>query len=244
MAGRGKRGPGRLIAAGSIAAVALAVVFILINYVFVIQSVEVNGSGDIPAEDVIRLSGVRFGARMKSIDEAYLRDNVESDGRLALESIEWVYPNRLILNVRQRTPDAMAIQSRKVLLMDSDGYVISISDQLPDVSVPYVTGMQITSYSLGRQIQTDEECLAAMKAVVEAVKAQNAGQYVSEVSVQDPKDIRIITRTGMYVLLGDGQNMDNKIIWMVSAVQDLESRGEISGTLDVSSGTKADYSAS
>ena len=45
----------------------------------------------------------------------------------------------------------------------------------------------------------------------------------------------------MTVLLGDPDDMDNKIIWMTGTLADLENRGETTGQLDVSSGTKADY---
>ena len=44
-------------------------------------------------------------------------------------------------------------------------------------------------------------------------------------------------------ILGNSENMNNKIIWMAGTLKDLEARGETSGTLDVSSGNKADYSA-
>ena len=43
------------------------------------------------------------------------------------------------------------------------------------------------------------------------------------------------------ISLGDAENMNNKVIWMVGALQDLESRGETLGVLDVSSGSKADF---
>jgi len=65
---------------------------------------------------------------------------------------------------------------------------------------------------------------------------------VSELNVQDANSIYIYSRTGMRVELGDASNMERKVIWMAGALQDLESRGEITGRLDVSSGDKADYS--
>ena len=59
--------------------------------------------------------------------------------------------------------------------------------------------------------------------------------------MEDVRTLRIVTRTGITVTLGDTQNMENKIVWMAGALSDLESRGEISGNLDVSSGNKADF---
>jgi len=105
----------------------------------------------------------------------------------------------------------------------------------------YIYGLNATEYRIGSRIDAPEENLAAMKAVLDSIRTHNAGQYVSDLTVSDPKNMTITTRTGIRVKLGDSGNMDNKIKWMYSAVGDLESRGEIRGTLDVSSGTKADY---
>ena len=80
-----------------------------------------------------------------------------------------------------------------------------------------------------------------MKATVEALKAHGAMAYASEINVEDVDDLRIITRTGITVLLGSADNMGDKIAWMAGALADLEARGEVHGSLDVSSGTKADF---
>ena len=82
-----------------------------------------------------------------------------------------------------------------------------------------------------------------MTAVLDALYDNGATQYVSELNVSDANSLYIYTRTGMRVDLGNSENMNNKIIWMAGTLKDLEARGETSGTLDVSSGNKADYSA-
>ena len=105
----------------------------------------------------------------------------------------------------------------------------------------YVTGLKASYYTLGRQLDTADGRVAAMKAVVEALKARGATGYVSELNVTDTADLRVLTRTGMTVLLGDTGDMLNKVTWMAGALADLEARGETTGQLDVSSGTKADY---
>ena len=241
MVGRKRNSRQGLIFVVLIVALGIAVWLLLVNCVFVVREVDVEGNATLPAEDVIRLSNVKLGARLDAVDVDYIRSSVESDGRLAFEGLEKKYPNRLILRVRERTQDAMALQAGKVLVLDADGYVVRIEGQLPDLNVPYVTGLGITDYALGRRVNAGEERLNAMKVVLEALKAKNAAAYVSELNVEDVRTLRIVTRTGITVTLGDTQNMENKIVWMAGALSDLESRGEISGNLDVSSGNKADF---
>ena len=238
-----KRGRRRAVAPwlAAILLLAAAVALLVTNLVFVVREVQVEGSGSVPAAEVVRMSGIRLGGRMGAVDLDRVIDGVENDGRLAFVSLERRLPGKLLLTVRQRTRDALILQAGKVLVLDSDGYVVEVADRLPDAGIPYVTGLRPSNYFQGRQLDTTDGRVDCMKAVVEALKAHGATAYASEINVADVKDLRIITRTGMTVRLGDRENMGNKIIWMAGALADLEARGETAGQLDVASGSKADY---
>lgn len=227
------------LAAILLLAAALAV--LVSRSVFVVREVQVAGNGAVPAQEVVRMSGIRLGSGMGAVDAARVADGVENDGRLAFVSLERRLPGRMLLTVRERTRDALILQAGKVLVLDTDGYVIEMTDRLPGENIPYVTGLKPSGYIQGRQLDTADGRLACMKTVVEALKAQGATAYASEINVSDVNDLRIITRTGMTVRLGGRENMTNKIIWMAGALADLEARGETGGQLDVASGSKADY---
>ena len=220
---------------------ALVVWFLLTHYVFLIRDVEVVGADDLPAADVVRLSGIPLGGRLSAVDPEALRARVESDGRLAFVSAEKKYPTTVVLTVRRRSRDAITMVAGKLLVLDSDGYVVSVGDAAPEDGMPYVMGLKASTYRLGRQLDAPESRLNAMKTVLEALKAQSAVGYVSEVNLEYLSDIELIARKGIVVSLGDADNMTNKIIWMVGALRDLEARGETLGKLDVSSGSKADF---
>ena len=214
---------------------------LLVNVVFVVRNVEVVGAGEVPEADVRHLSGIQLGTRLSAVNADKVHADVESDGRVAFVSLEKRYPSRVVLTVRPRSKDALILQGGKILVLDSDGYVVQVADQLPDGNAVYVSGIKAMYYALGRQLDTSDGRCYAMKAVIEVLKARGAMAYVAELNVSNTGDLRLITRTGMTVLLGDSENMENKIAWMIGALTDLESRGQTAGTLDVSSGTKADY---
>ena len=243
MSKNSKRGPKRsplpwLIAA---AALGLALWLLLANVVFVVRDVQVVGAGEVPEADVRRLSGIRLGARMWSLNPQQVCLDVESDGRLAFVGLQRRYPSRVVLTVRPRSYDALVLLGGNILVLDAQAYVVRVVDQLPDGRIPYVSGIKAAYYTLGRQLDLADGRCPAMTAVLEALKARNATGYVSELDVSDIANLKIITRTGMTVYLGTSADMDNKIAWMAGALADLEARGETGGQLDVSSGTKADY---
>lgn len=225
----------------AVAALAVALWILLANVVLVVRDVRVVGAGDLADSEVVRLAGIRLGARMSALDEERIRLDVESSGRLAFVSLEKKLPSQVVLTVRPRTMDALILQAGRILVLDSDAYVVQVTDRLPDVSALYVTGIKAAYYTLGRQLDLADGRCGAMKAVVEALKAQGASGYAAELNVNAVDDLRIISRTGITVLLGDAQDMEAKIAWMAGALSDLEARGQTAGTLDVSSGTKADF---
>lgn len=234
-----KQSPWPLLAA--IAVLGVALWLLLANVVFVVRGVQVEGAGEIPASDVLRLSGIRLGSPMGRVKVEEVKHDVEGDGRLAFVSLEKRYPSQLLLTVRPRSHDAVMLQGGWTLVLDSDGYVAGIVERIPEGQMPYVSGLRASYYQLGRQLDTADGRVAAMGVILEALKARGAMGYASEISVENLEDLRIISRTGVTVLLGSAENMSDKIAWMAGALADLEARGERGGKLDVVSGTKADY---
>jgi len=225
--------------------VALTVIGIIAGLVwwkaFVVRNIVIESSVAVAQEEIIRAAKVDMGGHITRVDADELKTNLESSGIFALDHVKTKYPSTLILSIRQRTRDAVVRNGGKYLVMDSDGYVIESNDAMPEDGGIYVYGLNATNYRIGGRIAAPEESLQAMKIVLDAVRAQNAAQYVSDLTIDDAENITMTTRTGIRVKLGDSGNMENKIVWMRSAVSDLESRGDTRGTLDVSSGTKADY---
>ncbi len=214
---------------------------ILSNHVFVVRNVEVVGAESMETDAVIRASGIRLGSKLKALDDVAIKASVDATGLLAFVEAQRRYPFTVRLVVRERSHDAITLQAGKLLVLDSDGYVVSASDAAPEESLPLITGLRATTYRLGKELDASPSRLNAMKVVLEALHEKGATGYVSELNVDYPSDIQIVTRTGMTVLLGDAKDMEKKIVWMTGTLQDLERRGETLGRLDVSSGTKADY---
>lgn len=208
---------------------------------FVVRNVVIEGAADISQEEIIRATKIVFGGSIAKVDAEKLRANLESTGVYALDDVTVRYPNTVVLSVRQRTRDATVLNGGQYLVMDSDGYIIETSATLPEDGGVYVYGLGATAYRVGGRITAPEGRLLAMKRVLDALREQNAMEYVSDLDLSDTAQLWMTTRTGLRVNLGSAENLNEKILWMRAAVSDLEARGEIRGTLDVSSGERADY---
>ena len=113
--------------------------------VFVVRNVIVEGTLSVSDEDVIRAAQIDVGGSIYDVSGEKLKLNLESSGKFAMEGVEIRYPGTVILHVRERTRDAMALNGGKILVLDSDGYVVEICSAVPENSGVYVTGLETTS---------------------------------------------------------------------------------------------------
>ena len=218
------------------------VALILFRYVFVVRNVEIAGNQSVSAEAVTRAARVGLGASIFRLDEDEIRKGVNGLGVIRLEGVDVRYPSTVILRVGERKRQAMLLHMGEIRLLDEECCLVESVENVPDTDLIYINGMTVTAYSQGNRLQAREGQVEAYCAVMQALNANSANAYVSEIELSDVTNIRLITRTGITVELGDMQNMQNKIAWMRIAVADLEQRNEGGGTLDVRSGNKADYS--
>ena len=217
----------------------------LLRSVFVVRNVTIMYRMDterLPDETVIRAADVDFGGSIFNVDEEKMRQGVNSLGKIRLEDVEVELPNSITLYITRREAQAMLLNMGEIRLLDEDCCLVESVAEVPDTDLIYVNGATVSSLTLGQQMQAREGQVEAYCAIMQALIANSAKHYVSEIELNDVSALRLITRTGIVVELGDMQNMQNKIAWMRGAVADLEQRGEGGGTLDVRSGTKADYS--
>ncbi len=215
---------------------------LIVSKVFVVRSVAIEG--DVEDEDaLIRSAKLTFGGSIFFLDANEIEENVQSTGTYVLEEMSVKYPSTVILTIRQRTQDAIILNGGQYLVLDSEGYVVSRQSTMPEDAGVYVYGLNATSYSIGCRISAPESRLTAMQTVLEALRTMSASDYISELNVENVDALTMTSSTGITIELGNADNMESKIAWTVAALDDLNSRGNTSGTLDVSSGTKADYLA-
>lgn len=215
---------------------------VLLKYVFVVRNVQINGMRDVSDADLIRAAHIEFGSSILRIDEAGIQRGVNSLGTVRLDGIARVYPGTLILTVSERQPRAMLLYQGGIRLLDSECCVISNVDAVPDLGLVYINGMTVSGCATGVPVQAGPGQTEACCVIMQALLDNNAFDYITDINVSDVRSLSLITRTGITVKLGNADNMAGKIAWMRSTVADLQVRNEGGGTLDVSSGTKADYS--
>ena len=235
---------GLLSWAAALAVTALAVYLVLTNYVFVVRSVGVELSGDrYTSQQVVLESGLTLGTRMDRIDQEAIARRLGDTGWLRLEEIRLEYPNRAVLVVAERTPAALVSHVSTMLVTDSDGVLIEQVTGDPGYSnCLYVTDVDVKRAQPGQPLQAATvgkiNALVALLKGFEQVPCQS---LISWATMENPQNIMMYSTNHVWVEMGGSENIADKLRWTQAVLEDLIARGEKLGTLNVSSGTHADY---
>ena len=214
--------------------------FWLWSCAFVLRSVVVQG-GSLDSEKIVAAAGVTQGQSVFALDEGEIRENIDALGTVCLEEYELRLPDKLVLRVRDREPAAMLPYDGKLILIDGEGYAISLAEDAPDTDLLYLSGVEVADFYAGQVVEDGEGRMALCRRIVAALEEMHAAMYVSEIDLRDPSAPRIITRSGILAEL-DADALEAELGLMKAAVADLEARGARGGRLRVESDSRADYS--
>ena len=232
-----------LVLTALIAALALGVYLLLANAVFIVRDVRVEGNVNIDSDSIIRAAQLPLGKPMREVSEEKARAALESGGLVELVGLEKRYPDQVVLNVRERECEAVVSYAGVILdhgagrhrhraVRRAAGNRRRLRHRPHRHRLPSGRGDLRPGLAVGGDGYDARG----------AVRKRRHRLCLGTQCIR-PNDIYLYSRTGMRVDLGNRENMGNKVVWMVGALRDLESRGETTGRLDVSSGDKADYSA-
>ncbi|MDR1598467.1 MAG: FtsQ-type POTRA domain-containing protein [Oscillospiraceae bacterium] len=236
------------IAAITLLSLALAGAWIASSALFVIGAIQVEGNGMVSSQEVIKLSGLKFGQSMLSLDADKARAGIESNPYLRLTGISREYPSRVVIRVETRRPAAIIQRARgDSLIVDFEGNIVSLASQTgSSPELAYITNVETPDAlsSVGSNI-TGENAPDELKAaliVINALDEQDALGTISELNAGELDNLFLVTLSGIKVTLGRADELlPEKIALMRAVLPELANEGARDGTLDVTAGSKADY---
>lgn len=222
----------------------LAVLVLLVrSRIFVVREIEVAGNLIRQDAEIAGLSGIRLGMSIFSVDKEELNRNISADNYVELQEVNIQLPDTVTIRVRERTPCAAVNSAGVIMLVDREGYILERLTYLPDIpGVVVVSGIDVSVGAQSRMIGSGTAGqMAVMQKLLSALQASGVQKLVSELNVADQNNLYLVSESGIQILLGDEERLDEKLLWMKAVLEELTGRGVMSGVLDVSSGKNAVY---
>lgn len=208
-----------------------------------VREVVVLGCEERDPARVVDLAGIQNEESIFRIKFSQVKQNIDADPYFDVESIRYIFPDKLRIQVSERKTSAAVSHLGSVLVVDETGFVLEIRQQLGELRVPVVTGLRITEgYQVGETLVSSQASqLDAMHAILTQLREQNAIQLISEINLDAVSDLWMTTVSGFEVRLGNFEDMESKIRWLRAVEPILVSEGYTGGIITVSTGENASF---
>lgn len=222
---------------------ALAGAFLLLrSRVFVLRQVNVQGNSRLSVEEVMRLAGLSYGESIFSVSERRIEQQLSGEISVELFSCERVLPDSVCLAIREREALACVHCGGEYLLIDETGYIMGRQENYPDAGVLLVSGMDAYVDRQGKHVESSVSGRrTVMNQVIAALREKNMLSLASELNVANMDEVYLVSVSGVQVILGDTENLPDKLEWMRAVLAELTRKGVMRGVLDVSTGKNAVY---
>jgi len=219
-------------------AVLVAIVLILRFAVFTVREIQVTGNADIPASEVIRISGIRTGDSILTMDEKAVGQRIASDYRLQFRYMIRELPSTVVLAVREREECCWLTYCGITYVMDKNRMVMR-EEENPDFQpeeLVEVKGLEVRSNTMvGQEIMLgNEKQQEILSSLFLHMKVLGCTGEIKEADMSNTDSILLETRDGFTVSLGDVEDLHAKLRSMLLVRDELHRMQKTSGTINVS----------
>jgi cell division protein FtsQ len=195
---------------------------------FEIKEISVRGLKELTEKDILAMANIRPRSNILSVNTDAVVTRVSANPWIKHISVGRELPDRLVLDVRERTPIALVKQAGDFYLMDADGFVFKKLSRSDEVDLAIVTGVNIRDKAQSGQLA---DALKLLETLSSSDQHELLGS-VSEVHVDDVFGLSILTDKGLHLKLGR-ENFADKLRQLHIVLADLEKRGMRNGHLFV-----------
>ena len=218
--------------------VAAAVILVLRFAVFSVKEIRVTGNNMISADEIIRVSGIRRGDSILTLNEDHVKERVQSDYRLRFRYVAREMPGTVVLSVREREPCCWLTYCGIMYVMDKDRMVLYESENPAEkpADLVEVKGLEVRSNTLVGQYITlgNETQQSIFSEMFLEMKVLGCTDKIAEADISNTSSILLVTRDGYTASLGDRQNIHAKLRSLLLVQEELKRMQNYGGTINIS----------
>jgi cell division protein FtsQ len=193
---------------------------------FEIKEISVRGLKELTEKDVLASAEIKPAQNLLAINIDAVIRRVTANQWVKNVYIGRELPNKLVLEVQERSPLVLVKQGSDFYLMDGEGFVFKKLGKSDQVDLPVLTGFNV-------QDKTKTPLFLSMLDLLKTISSSSHYAYlgtISEIHIDDVFGLSLISDTGLYLKLGIG-DFESKLKKLTLVLADLEQRGMKNGYL-------------
>ena len=195
---------------------------------FLIKATSVKGCRELTEKDVLALAALKSSQTIFSVNMEAMSRRIASQPWVKNVAIGREFPDRLVIEVQERTALALCRKGEDFYLFDTDGVFFKKLEDGDEVDVPILTGYyQVGQFN--KELFNNTLLLMKSLAVSQSFPTLNA---VSEINASEVSGLSLYTENGFCLKLGFG-NYENKLQRLLPVITALNKKDMKQGLLNI-----------
>ena len=210
-------------------------IFIAFSPIFNITYIEVINNNNISQEKIESVSGISLDTNIFRINSSEVKNNL----KMYLENvnIKRSFPNKIILDVKERTAKCLIEFAGGYIQVDSQGYMIEAVKEKEDLPVLIGISTKLEDIAVGKRlIEEDLKKLETVMKIIEISKSNDIYSLITKIDISKADDYKLILESEQKIVyLGDCSNLPTRILYLCSILEKkkgIEGEIFINGNLD------------
>ncbi|MBQ8136507.1 MAG: FtsQ-type POTRA domain-containing protein [Clostridia bacterium] len=215
---------------------AATAMFVVGELLFTVRSVAVEGNARISSGEIAELAGLTRHRSWLFLREDAIKTGIETNPYLVYDHLEKIFPNRVVIHVRERVPRAWLTALGKRYALDEEGVVLSVlpdGDEANDLIA--LTGLTVRDMSIGsRATYVNGSQMHAYTDLMSEILVQNAAASFVSMNVADSNNVYLTSVSGFEISLGKAEEFRAKLLSVRGVLEYAVQFGLAPGGLDAS----------
>jgi len=217
----------------------IAVMLIIYSPLFAVKSIQVSGNKNISSGEIIKAASFFYGKNLLMIKKGDVQKAISESVPVKDVRIGYRLPHTLAISVKEREIDAALPYLSSFVLIDTDGIIVKIVPKLDSITVPVITGFNVTHAALAGQpvIENNADSFKKLLELIPAISPMASELSEIHVDIDEGNDtvFYLYTLDGYQIFLGAYE--DKKIAIMKQVLEDLRANNRGKGELNISGDT-------
>ena len=189
---------------------------------FSFGNIDIVGNQNVKNEDVIKTLNLQGPVNLFLIDRNRVKRVLEQDFRIEKVEVSYFWPNIMNIGITERQP-AFYIKCAYggFAQVDFTGRVLSVTKGIKDASVPFVSGVSIGNAYLADKVPNNDvgKIVTFLSKLDKALLSR-----ISEISVDRQNNVKIIMLSGVPILVGDIDRLEEKVVTFITICNEIQSK--------------------
>ena len=195
--------------------------FVFTSPIFNIKQINVSNNNVISSETIISLSGLQSGQNIFKFYGPNIIEKIKENPYIEDAKIKRKLPNTIQIDIEERVAKFSIDYMGKYAYINTQGYILEIAEN--NNNLPVILGVTTSEENTKpglRLINDDLEKLELIIKIMDVAKENNLGEKVTSIDIGQRNEYSIyIAEEGKKIHLGDGSNLSNKMLYVVSIIE-------------------------